>query len=570
MSRRVDWRRWWGARGLWLSLLIIVAVCYFGSYWRHSINFTDEGGTEALVAKRLLAGERPFLDVTLGYNVLWFYPIVALFKLCGVSFVLLRAYCFALSTVSAVVGFLSVHRAGGRPWLAFLVGLMLVLVPGMTFKNYMPLLAVTNGACLLQFALAPRERPGRWLVLGGLLLGATLLIRIDVGLFVGILWFGAIVLRAWQQERPLWFCLRALALGAALVLALHAPVYLDAHRRGFAQPFLEQYANWPRSFVQQIEQRLATPHPVPVAPVAESEPAAPAAPGGVVVPERDTLRRKSFADLAGAKTPEMKQFIVLLYAPLLSLGLLTLWASVQLLMAWRRREDAAFQAALGALVLLGAALTDFPQYFFFRPDSPHLSEFSPGFWVAVSGGLLLLATGVRSLPRRLAVGAFTLLLLAHAGLYLWRMFPDRFTGTIAARKNRTQLFQGENGVRVYVTRHEIDGLRHLQQIVRDHTQREDYLVAWPYHPAVNLLTDRPTYEKNVYVDNAIAEPGWNAHAIARLERYQPAVVVVSDWAINDTEASRFSVWALPTKTWLQTHYVNQGTWLKMEIYTREP
>jgi hypothetical protein len=59
-------------------LLLIVAGFYYGSYYRHSINFRDEGGTVALLAKRLLDGERPFLDVVLGYNVLWFYPIVAL------------------------------------------------------------------------------------------------------------------------------------------------------------------------------------------------------------------------------------------------------------------------------------------------------------------------------------------------------------------------------------------------------------------------------------------------------------------------------------------------------------
>src|SRR3954465_7663623 len=122
-------------RAPWLVLLVIVALCYFGSYYRHGLNFKDEGGTEVLIAKRLLEGQRPFLDVALGYNVMWFYPIVAIYKLTGVSFVALRVYCFALSTITAVLGFITLERAGRRPWLAFLAALMLVFVPGMTHKN---------------------------------------------------------------------------------------------------------------------------------------------------------------------------------------------------------------------------------------------------------------------------------------------------------------------------------------------------------------------------------------------------------------------------------------------------
>jgi hypothetical protein len=139
----------------WLVLLIALAIAYYGSYFRHGIEFRDEGGTVALVSKRLLEGETPFIDVVLGYNVLWFYPVVALYKVFGVSFVLLRVYCFALSTLTVVLAFLAVEKAGRKPWLAFLVALLPLLVPGMTFKNYMPLMAVANSLALLHVALAP-------------------------------------------------------------------------------------------------------------------------------------------------------------------------------------------------------------------------------------------------------------------------------------------------------------------------------------------------------------------------------------------------------------------------------
>jgi hypothetical protein len=42
-------------------------------------------------------------------------------------------------------------------------------------------------------------------------------------------------------------------------------------------------------------------------------------------------------------------------------------------------------------------------------------------------------------------------------------------------------------------------------------------VAYPYHPAINLLANRRTYEKNVYIDNATRNKNWDADAIARFE-----------------------------------------------------
>ncbi len=151
------------SRRAWLALLFVFAVCHYGSYYRHGLNFRDEGGTVALVAQRMLAGERLFVDVSPGgYNVLWFWPVVALFKFTGVSYVALRVFCFALATTTALLVFWVVERAGRRPWLAFLVASLAVLVPGMTFKNYMPLLAVANTAALLGCTLSPPASRERW------------------------------------------------------------------------------------------------------------------------------------------------------------------------------------------------------------------------------------------------------------------------------------------------------------------------------------------------------------------------------------------------------------------------
>jgi hypothetical protein len=84
-------------------LIVMAALVYYGSYLQFWFNPHDEGGTAALTAQRLLAGEAPMRDVELGgYNVMWFWPIVALFKVCGINFLLMRAYFFALSTLAAL------------------------------------------------------------------------------------------------------------------------------------------------------------------------------------------------------------------------------------------------------------------------------------------------------------------------------------------------------------------------------------------------------------------------------------------------------------------------------------
>lgn len=596
MDRARAWadkvRRCSSRPGVWLLLLVLVALVYYGSYYRSSLNFRDEGGTVALGAQRLLAGERPFLDIELNYNVLWFYPVEGLYKIFGVNMTVLRVYCFALATLTAVLGFLGVQKVSRRPWLAFLVGLLLVLVPGMTYKNYMPLLAVANSVCLLWF-VNPRPsrsgaaedvqeevpglaRPLLRLAIGSVVLGLTWLIRIDLGMFFSVLWMGALALQTLDRSRP-WGHRLALLIGGPLLAGLivwgvHLPVYLDARARGFDAQFVQQYLSWPKRLKLQAMERLGIQKKPALA--ARAEPKATAsADKPSQSPQklnREILKRKSWSDAFTQGEWKDRLLAMLLYAPLLSLIPLILWAVIRVCTSVRDTESDAVRRPLAALLMLGGALTVFPQYFFFRADSSHLSEFSPGFWVAaVSSCVLLGSAGIRRIPTRQWISGILLALLTiHAGYFLSRMLPDRWTGTIAARKGRTQEFHAENGVHVYVTKREKAGLEALLKVIHEHSKPGEYLVAYPYHPTINVLSNRPTYEKNVYVDNATRSKDWDNEAIARFQKFKPAIIALSEWDINSHEASRFSAWALKTKTWVQTHYIYQGTYLEFEIYTR--
>lgn len=571
VMRSVLSRRW-----PWVVMLLLTALFYYGSYYRHGINFRDEGGTVALGAQRLMAGEVPIREVALNYNVMWFYPVTWLYELTGVSFVALRVYCFALSTLAAVFGFLAVEKArrdsgrAGVPWVAFLVGLVLVLVPGMTFKNYMPFLAVTNTLLVLCGALAPMRfsRLGLIAMGGGLFVGLTYLIRIDLGVFFTLLWTLMLCFRLVEREHGLGVRSGMIAAAITQVWAgafvAHLPVLWHASERGYRAEFVEQYPNWiSRLTLGYVQLKSEAPKPLPEQP---AKPSVAVEPAPKVV--KDTLQHPSFADAKGKKDAWLiYAFVVLSYLPFVTFGVLIAMGCWQWARGLRTGET---RRPLAALVMIGGALTVFPQFWLFRPDAPHLSEFMPGFWVGTVGAWFLMSRGSKS--ARVVLAALAVFMFVHAGIYLVRTMDDRWTGTIDARWSNKVMFEGENGVRVYVQTKEIDELTKLREVIQRHAGEDEYVVAYPYLPAVNLLANRRTYERDVYVDNATAGRGWNAKAIARFEKYRPAVIVFSDWAINGYDDSRFTVWAAPAVQWIKENYDFAGEFHhkeKFQVYVRK-
>lgn len=561
-ARLQEWLRV-GNRTRWFfaALILGVALLYYGSYYRHDLRFRDEGGTVALGAQRLLNGERPIVDVTLNYNVVWFYPVVTLFKWFGVNFVLMRAYFLALSAVAAVIAFFAVNRAGRAPWLAFAVSLICVLVPGMIFKNYIPLLVVANSWLLMRAALtAPGSGKSYGNVIaGGLLVGVTFLIRIDLGIFFTVLWLGLHVLRVLDRGVPIGKRIVAMLAGIVLTIGLayaaHMPVLADARARGFDTQFTAQYRGWAHMIENGLRSKIGLPARKYTAQQARPERAA----DTPIFWNTDILKRNAWQDFVGATDWETRALVPLTYLPILTIVALLGCTLLRLALNLRTSAPETFREPLAALVLLGGALTAFPQFFFFRPDAPHLSEFSPGYWVAVTGAALLLGAFSgswknTSRPARI----FFAVLALHAALYLSCMMPNRWTGTIAARDFNDTRFTAANGVDVYVSATTRDSLQALCKVVAENSKPGEYLVAYPYHPTINVMTDRPTYEKDVYIDNSTRTRRWDDEAIKRFQKFQPAVIVLSDWAVNGHDGSRFSVWAAPTKKWIQANYESRG------------
>jgi hypothetical protein len=435
------------------------------------------------------------------------------------------------------------------------------VTPGMMFKNYNPLAAVANGWALLGFVLAQPDvrKSWRWALGGGFILGATWLVRIDLGSFFTLLWLGVLVARLFEGTARVKHFAASAALVLCGVLALHLPVFVHAYQRGFGPDLAASYSAFWRDAARRVGIQLPAPPPSKSL--------------GVVLMQAPVKintdfggkSRISWAEVQAAgekKYAEKLGLFLLTYAPLISLVPLALLAAGRWFRAVVEGREPRF--ALAAITLVGAALTMFPQYFFWRPDAPHLSEFGPGYWVGAVGAFALL--GLHGNRWQMPSRVLAVFLVVHAAVWCWRILPDRWCGTIAARDNRETLFEGENGVRVYEQKKTVEWMKDAHRVIRENSTDEDYLVAWPYHPSFNVFTNRRSYERQMYMDETKATGDWNARAIARMEARKPRIVVISNWDINGTDASRFKNWGASIYAHIQANYELLGTFDKKEQF----
>ncbi len=556
-----------------------------------------------MTALRLMEGKLPIVDTFLGYNLLWFYPVVWLFKIFGPSYTVLRIFFFALCTLTGVMSFRLVQRCTGNAVAAFLAGLLVLLIPGQMFRNYMAFIVVLNmSAFLPAFVLPVCNLTSRllWMAASGFTLAIAWLIRVDVGFFLSMIWLGLVIVfplrNAASEEgvglfRRVFSHLGTVVLGALLALlcftALHLPFYLDAAKRGFAPQFLAQYSDYPAMINFQAK-RLVTivrgsllPKPVqpkeeavsqptitatlvtaPTVLVASSSTTAPKVSGisqtkvAKVENKREakaTLARRSL--LAGSARDTM--LALNLYLPVLLAILLFLAALTGWLWALKNRDEEQLTRSLLLLTMLGCSLALFPQYFFWRPDMVHLSEFMVPMTVTLVVACTLALSDWRNTGkfRRVFLGVIVVTSLATLVLYYINACQSQSSGGIAASLHKRYEFHAANGVHVKLTEHELQDASALYRIISATSSPGDYLVCYPYNPEINFMTDRPSYEYNFYVDNAmVPSDRFYQETIQKITKYHPAAFVITDWPINNTEESKFSNWASETYDYIKANY----------------
>lgn len=556
--------RVWG-----VPLLAAFAFAYYAQYFRAGLNLGGEGGTNAVLALRLMEGQRPIADTFLGYNLLWFYPIVALFKITGPDYTALRAFFFVLAAINALLGFIIVLATTRRAWLAMATGILLVLIPGMLFRNYMGLIGVLSMLVLLKAYVLPArsERTRfRWMLAAGAGISVCFLLRIEPSLLIAIVWLGLAVLYPLGSRRDFVPRLRTSATGtlsALLVFAvMHGAFLWHANNRGFAREFLGQYTSMIGYFGYELSQQWKAPAaPVATTPVAVQTPAATPAPANQSGWVQDRLMRPPLGDVWKAKRQRDRYFGVTLYYPVFWSAAFVMVAAAMLGAAVFRGDEENKARALTILTTTGCALALFPQYFFFRPDAPHLSEFMVPFLVAVACSASAAwdaAMGASHAIWKKLVWPPIVFSALLVPLYLKAIMPREEAGTWF-RQGETVEFQALNGVRVRVSPENARALEGLRAAILSHASPDDYVICYPYQPTVNFMTARRSYEYNLYIDDATAGSDFQRQAIERAATMKPAVFVIDNRPINSTESSRFTNWASTFMDYLKNNYRLAGS-----------
>jgi hypothetical protein len=569
--------------------LILFAFLYYSSYGLSGLELRGEGGTIAVIAQRILEGERPLVDTFLGYNLFWFYPIVALFSITGPSFLVVRLFFFLLSTITGVLGYRAVWRVTGRPLLSLMAAVIIILIPGMQFRTYMGLLAVGNlYLCLEVFALenSPRSR-FFWLIGSGLFLGSTFLVRIDLGILYSTLTLGSLIVyplvdfRNWKPR--IRFSALSLASYAMLIILVHVPADQFAARHGFRNQFWSQYFYWKDDVGNYLNavysdsakaiSRLLRPaetNPPVASPTAPTARATGSQADIDSTSDRRTRPRPPISDIFLASSSGGRHLAFLVYYPLAGSAVMILLSILLLVRGWSTDDPTLDRRGFILLIATGSALALLPQYFLFRPDPPHISEMMCPFVIAAA-----IAYDTGSLARRIGtpaiglVGAVYMILAAiHMAFYLEYGIKRPSMGSCAIRSRSEVFFKADNGVSAYIPTDKASGYQALYQMIVDHSTPKDYVVCFPYQPMVNFMTNRRSYLHNLYVDNASAPSDFKEQTIAEIEKYQPAAILIDDVAMNQIAASRFTVWAAPVYAYIKDHYEYAGTELGNEMYLR--
>jgi 4-amino-4-deoxy-L-arabinose transferase-like glycosyltransferase len=575
-----------------LLILTAFALCYYGYYCRCWPGPGGEGGLIALLSQRLLQGQRPIIDMFLGYNVLWFYPVVGIFQVMGPSYIAMRIFFFLLCAITGLLSYRLVLKCTGRAWPALLAGVLVILIPGQTYRNYMAFLVVLNMTVFLSaYVLAARSEGRRlvWMALCGVTLGIAYLIRIDVGYFLTFILLGLILLYPVGKRGTTPLSRRITMAAAGLLLALggliltHLPVYLDASKRGFGPEFAAQYRQWPetiagygRQMFKATSETLSAVlmdqwgrdpvHALPMTPSSNGAAVKSKPPTKAIKITQGAQERMSLT--SPAARDRMLALNIYLPIPLSLMALLG--AFFAWIAALRRADEEGAARALAVATSLGCSLVLFPQYFFWQPNMVHLSEFMVPMTLTLilSGVFAAEAWKTSGRLKRTALGAYLLLAAISLVLYYINACQSGGSGGIAVSINKTMEFRAANGVCVKMTPQEFEENSSLAAIITAVSSPGEYVGCYPYHPEVNFMTDRPSFEHNLYADNDIPGDVFHRATMAKIAKCRPVAFVINNWEINGTEESRFCNWASETYRHITGNYVPAYRHGNFELYVR--
>ena len=577
------------------AVLATIAYFYYGAFYNYGFNIPDEGSV-ALISEKLYKGERPFIDVSIGYGLLWYYPIACLFKLFGIKLYLMRIYFFVLAFASSLFTYALLLQLTQKRVVALSVALLVLTFPGVMFMTYIPLLVISGAYVLFLFnvkTLKSTINPWLALFLNGIYLSLAFLIRGDIATTYTLLFLLYHTLSALQS------CIRegspkqllivpARFLGIAIIILITAlPFALHAKANGYLEGFLNQYSQFAEQLVVKVHDRYflqsqknalptagtfqvgALSNPGTLQTVALAKAAALSAdnlPAG-------TLLQLPAISFFSAKAPHA--FLFVTYFPIFIFASIWLYLGIGFFaerFSAQRVADFICERTHLLILSLGVCFSTFLQFFVWRPDMSHFSEFMPGFMILLAYFLFILGqrnnttVGIITVPRPafyFACLLSTIFLIAFASVC---------EDGLIIRKNRDFRLQMEKGIDVRLTGYEYSGIKRIVALVKENSKPDDFVLCFPYCPGINFIADRPTFQHSLYADDGflISEPWWLDKMRLDIAIRKPKVILINDWAINGTEISRFRNWAKPLYDEITRTYRLQDRIMGYEIFSVAP
>lgn len=509
------------------AAVLILSAIYYGLYFNSGFSAADDGNY-AQIAYELYLGRAPE-ELSINYGILWFKIGEALFHTFGVNYVLVKGLFFAVIAATNLLIFYTISLATGSRSLAIAMTAIPALVPAFPATAFYGLCILMNAAAQMQLASTLQNCTWRSAAIAGATLSVSFQIRPDFGYIFAVSLIALLALAAFQGDRTKKAQSLFGVTGIAF-LAAQAPLFLSAALGGYADLVLQQYLSYPVTMmdyaisgVQNLFGSNATQ---------------------LDSPGSTSLQRPGLLAIF-SNNSDASRLATLIYAPIVAITGFLVISAISVRRLWTSGKSVTIAKALVCFFSAAAAM---PHYFFYRPDLSHVANFMPGYTVlaaAMIAWLIRTYYSEKSNWMRVGSAAAVLALALHMGMYLMVGLSAPGTGSIAGTGDRTKTFQASNGVDVNVSSAKKVQLEFIRDIIAQNSGPGDHIVCVPYCPGFAFMADRQMLFGNFYVDNStpLLIPDWIPNAISQTTASRPPIIIVMDWAINGTEASRFSNWA---------------------------
>lgn len=532
-------------------IIILLAFLVYHQHYNYGFNFGDEGSL-AYITEAMLEGKVPFIDISIGYNIMWYYPSVLLFYLFGSDFIFLKIFLFSIAAFNSILSYHIIFSFTKNRILSFLTSLIFILVPGPIHKIYIPLMSLCAIIAFKNIKSTKKSIAG--ITPSAILVGISSLFRVEMGIMFFCIFLITILIRtifthqAFKYKIRLFFYSLVTSFNVILVTLL--PFFILSYLQNFHQNFLNQYKNWIfylfNSFIKLISSISSNQDNIPNIKIIKNE-------------NTTTLQRAPLNNLFNKESDS--QFILLTHTPLFLLGLIitiVIIIYIKKYISFKKSNLSSIDTPTNFITICFITICSYFQFYFFRSDLSHLIQAMPPLIILLiylSSTLLKISKTTHKSKSIIFILPITLISIY---LYIYTTYSiSHGLGFRPVNYHNFLYLSSKNGVNLYLPPFLYKELSPIKDIILSNSSKNDFIVCYPYMPGINFMTDRKTFKSSLYVDNsAVAtNPNWNQSEIQSLSSKKVKVVVVwHDYAINGTEFSKFKNWAKPLYEHLKANY----------------